>query len=287
MKTRGRVVDRFPLTSFFLLSYVFFWLALGLFGLLVFGVFHADLVSHPELQYVVQIVGSWMPSVAMAIVVGMTSGRRSVVAQFRKLVAVPVAGRVVLVALVPVAVIFLAVAGYRLTGGAASAGVALTGGFWITWLILNIVTGATGEEPGWRGFALPILRERFRPVTAGLVLGVIWSWWHLPLWILSGHTGLDMLWYVIEFNVAIVSLSVLMVWLYLRAPHTLIPISLAHFGLNAALQLAGNSGLGLASDLPLLGWVAAGLLSATVILWVTAPTPVPDDAPDRALPIHA
>ena len=41
-----------------------------------------------------------------------------------------------------------------------------------------------GEEPGWRGFALPLLQTLLqRPVVAGLVLGVIWALWHLPLYI--------------------------------------------------------------------------------------------------------
>jgi CAAX protease family protein len=38
-----------------------------------------------------------------------------------------------------------------------------------------------GEEPGWRGFALPRLQERNTPVSASLILAPIWALWHLPL----------------------------------------------------------------------------------------------------------
>jgi membrane protease YdiL (CAAX protease family) len=38
-----------------------------------------------------------------------------------------------------------------------------------------------GEEPGWRGFALPRLQERHTPFVASLIIAPIWALWHLPL----------------------------------------------------------------------------------------------------------
>lgn len=38
-----------------------------------------------------------------------------------------------------------------------------------------------GEEPGWRGFALPRLEQHLTPVRATLVVGSLWALWHLPL----------------------------------------------------------------------------------------------------------
>jgi membrane protease YdiL (CAAX protease family) len=37
------------------------------------------------------------------------------------------------------------------------------------------------EEFGWTGFALPRLLQRYRPFTAGLLLGIIWAVWHVPI----------------------------------------------------------------------------------------------------------
>src|SRR4051812_43402011 len=38
-----------------------------------------------------------------------------------------------------------------------------------------------GEEPGWRGFALPRLQKEHSPLIASLILAPIWALWHLPL----------------------------------------------------------------------------------------------------------
>ncbi|MCK7511306.1 MAG: CPBP family intramembrane metalloprotease [Desulfobacterales bacterium] len=42
------------------------------------------------------------------------------------------------------------------------------------------------EEFGWRGFALPLLQRKMAPIWAGLLLGIIWGFWHLPAFLLSG-----------------------------------------------------------------------------------------------------
>ena len=44
------------------------------------------------------------------------------------------------------------------------------------------VLGGGLEEPGWRGFALPRLQQRYTPVVATLILGLVWGVWHVPLY---------------------------------------------------------------------------------------------------------
>ena len=45
-----------------------------------------------------------------------------------------------------------------------------------------LLCGPLGEEPGWRGFALPRLQARHGPLAASFWLGLLWAGWHLPLW---------------------------------------------------------------------------------------------------------
>jgi membrane protease YdiL (CAAX protease family) len=45
------------------------------------------------------------------------------------------------------------------------------------------------EEMGWRGFALPLLLERFDPLKASICVGLLWAAWHLPREIVPLATG--------------------------------------------------------------------------------------------------
>src|SRR5215207_7524402 len=49
--------------------------------------------------------------------------------------------------------------------------------------LLLIFDGPLGEEPGWRGYALPRLQAGRSALVASLVLGVIWAFWHLPIFL--------------------------------------------------------------------------------------------------------
>lgn len=46
------------------------------------------------------------------------------------------------------------------------------------------------EEPGWRGYALPRLLERHRPLLATLLLAALWIPWHLPMFFYRENFGI-------------------------------------------------------------------------------------------------
>src|SRR5215216_7370549 len=47
--------------------------------------------------------------------------------------------------------------------------------------LINPGDGALGEEPGWRGVALPGLQSTLSPLVSTLILGVAVTVWHVPI----------------------------------------------------------------------------------------------------------
>jgi membrane protease YdiL (CAAX protease family) len=56
----------------------------------------------------------------------------------------------------------------------------------------TLLAGPLFEEPGWRGFALPRLEASFGPVRASLLLALLWTGWHLPLFFYPGWTTIPL-----------------------------------------------------------------------------------------------
>ena len=111
------------------------------------------------------------------------------------------------------------------------------------------------EEVGWTGFALPALRQRYRVLTTGLIMGALWAVWHFPVnfWssgTAAGTLALHPLLHSLIFSVGILpAFRVLMVWVYDRT-HSLLLAMAMHASLTAGniVLLPATAGL------PLIVW---------------------------------
>jgi len=55
----------------------------------------------------------------------------------------------------------------------------------LVFIYIMFLMGPLGEEAGWRGFLLQRMVFFYRPLYASIVVGLIWSLWHLPLFFLD------------------------------------------------------------------------------------------------------
>lgn len=104
------------------------------------------------------------------------------------------------------------------------------------------------EELGWRGYALDRLQLNRSALVSGLILGVIWSIWHLPLFFIEGSYQHDMVGFgTLEFwmfMIGIVPLSVAFTWVYNNTARSILAVILLHGWTNFTVQtieLTGRS----------------------------------------------
>ena len=156
------LIRRHPLITFFVLTYAITWVFVP------FGSF-----------------GAFGPLVAALIVIPLTQGLAGLKELGLRMIRWRVRWYWYAVAIgLPLAVVGLTAALNVALGASAPS---LGFGSFTTLLLvfavrlLNPTEGALGEEPAWRGFALPGLQADQSPLVATLILGVLVTGWHVPL----------------------------------------------------------------------------------------------------------
>jgi membrane protease YdiL (CAAX protease family) len=171
-------IRRHPLLSYFLLAYIFTW------AIEVPMLLGARGIIDVHLPMWLEALAAFGPFAAALIVLGMGSGQVGVKKLFASLVNWRVPGFWLIFTVVSPFVVL--VAALSMTGETAKLFSGelcrdlLAGGKLFQLVFIGGVLRGIGEEPGWRGFALPFLRRRFGPLLASFALWPAWWLWHLP-----------------------------------------------------------------------------------------------------------
>lgn len=109
-------------------------------------------------------------------------------------------------------------------------------------ITLFLDVGGLFEENGWRGFALPLLLQRFSPLKATLILGFLWGFWHFPvkydLFHVFGLVGGFA--YLSAFTLRLTFVSILMTYFWNRLGETTIIAIAMHGLINDSIGLGGR-----------------------------------------------
>jgi membrane protease YdiL (CAAX protease family) len=209
------------------------------------------------------------PFLAAVIVLALTTGKTGVKDLLRRIVLWRVGLRWYAVALLlPVALALAAVYLNVLLGASAPSLEEL--GSWPSLLVLFPLTlligGPLGEEPGWRGYALPRLQTGRSALTASLILGALIALWHLPLLLTSEEpvpAG--------AFFPEIIAGMIVVSWVYNNTQGSVLLAALIHTSHNAIEGFFGDMFSG--GDLARLYWMLAGvwIVTAVVVIIVAGP----------------
>ena len=88
-----------------------------------------------------------------------------------------------------------------------------------------------GEEYGWRGYALPQMEKLGGTLGSSLLLGVLWSLWHVPLFYATGSWKRGSLWPYVAIMIAT---CVVQAAIFFRANQSVLPAMLFHGSLNVS-----------------------------------------------------
>jgi membrane protease YdiL (CAAX protease family) len=184
------------------------------------------------------------PALAAICMTAITQGRGGILSFLRRCIRWRVGLRWYMVVLLGVPAMLLLAA--LLLPGAFSALRLPGSSFWLSypaWYMVYLVGGPLGEEPGWRGFALPHLERRAGPLMGTFLLGALWSVWHLPLFLIPGTdqyaislgTGLaGHLSGFAMFALWVGALAIIFTWIFNNTYGSLLLAMLLHASINAA-----------------------------------------------------
>lgn len=258
LDTRPNPLARRPLVAFFALAFGLTWLflladALGARGLIPFRL----TLSGPGL--ILALLMSYGPSIAALLVAGTTEGRAGLWSLLRSLLRWRIGLRWYALALAgPAALFFVAARLSELLGGEPRPLPAQGWSVLLMGLVGSLLHGiANGEELGWRGYALPRLLQRQRPLAASLTLGVIWFVFHLPIMFVPNSIAGDQSFATaLPFFAGVLATSVLMTWLYRGTGGSVLLTTLFHGAVNVWPGLVGGAG-----SEATLAWLQAALLT--------------------------
>ncbi len=230
---KRNLLRKYPLVSFFVLSYLLFLIAILIIGAIV----SLTSVSAISMSLLVAFA-SWTPNLAAVVVTAVTEGKTEVKRLFTGWLKRPVNPWWYLFGLAPILIAFISAGLYTtFVNSAFPEGTAdLTTSAFVLMLFFHIIQGATGEELGWRGFALPGLQKRFSPLTSAIILGLVVSGWHGLLHLVS-PTGIPE-W---QFLLLMVSYSIIVTWAYNQSKGSVLIATIFHFAFNFSLELVSTS----------------------------------------------
>jgi len=228
------MIKRFPLTFFFILTFLLIWLSMaanvsGLFP--TFGEWTWRVEGHPVATFRTrQTLINWIPNMVCLFVLWQTEGWKAVKKLFAGFLKWKVGFRIWSWAIIlPLASSVAATVFQGLRGGELQfTQLPYLPLVLLIRFLLALTTESVGGEAGWRGFAQARLQEKYHPLLTSFWVGLLWGLSHLPIVTIRGFNAQE-LWY---FMVSIISLSIILTWFYNTTHGSLLVVAFVHALMN-------------------------------------------------------
>ena len=128
----------------------------------------------------------------------------------------------------------------------------------VTFILVLLIGGPSGEEFGWRGFLLPRVQPILGMLKASVTIGLVSAVWHLPLFLIP-ITAQSRVPFGL-FVVRTIAFSIISTWLYNGSRRSLLLVLLFHASLNTwpnslyVLEAEGVIGPYVSTTIVYTGW---------------------------------
>lgn len=211
-------IERHPLVSYFVLAYGITW---G--GILVYlaskGFQLAALQTQDMLiMFLMMLLG---PSTSSLVLTAVLDGRNGLRALWARMTRWQVGLPLYAVALLTIPVLTLVI--FSVLSVLVSP--MYTPGFRVAFGVAGLLAGCF-EELGWTGFATPRLLNKYNPLKAGFILGLLWALWHMLADFSGNISGLGVAdwiqWFVVYWILPLTAYRILMTWVYTKTQSLLV-----------------------------------------------------------------
>jgi membrane protease YdiL (CAAX protease family) len=152
----------------------------------------------------------------------------------------------------------------------------------VAWFLGSAVYGL-GEEPGWRGFALPRLQKTYSVLVSALILAAFWGLWHAPFFLYRFQLGIGQ---VIGLFMGLFAGSIWLAFLYNMTRGSVLATMSWHVTWNMVNSIA------MLVSTVLLSLLSAEIMIAAVVIalvWKSgriSPRKAPTDTQQNHEPVH-
>lgn len=229
-----KIFKKYEIINYIIITFLFTWTFWGI----------SLTSSNQMINGSFRIIGSFMPSVVAIIFTGFVYGREGIKNLLKKLMIWKVNPNFYAFAIfytaatifIPSFICTIIGLNYNTYFGNQLSGFQLTTPFAVFTCFLAVVFfgGPVGEEFGWRGFVLPKLQKKYNPILSSILLGCIWSCWHIPMF-LAHAAGYDISF--IRYLFETIWLTIIFTWLYNHTKQSLLIPILFHSVDNFVMAL--------------------------------------------------
>jgi membrane protease YdiL (CAAX protease family) len=226
---------RHPLFSYFFIAYAFSWITFVPYVLSQWGI-----LPKAASYTLFHVVHTYGPAVAAITIIQLTEGKAGL-ARLRSRIRQWRAGwewYLFVLVVIPA----LVVLGIILQPGALASFQGVTPlllvSYPLTFVAVVFGGGPLGEEPGWRGFALPRMQPRYGALRGSVLLGVLWCFWHLADFLTptqGGGPGTGLTAFLTDlpiFLLMVVALSIVFTWVFNHTGSSVFIAILLHASVN-------------------------------------------------------